>query len=536
MEDGAAANDLERVLALKTVRDTASCGLFLAAIRELGRDGVDFTLERLDALMRVEEHFQALLLYDQIEFLRQPANISEGDHDFALSVQRICLEAANGFQRFLRNRNTWAVTREAMDIMFRVTGLAMNAIHCFMKWGYFLNEPGKVPPWKQVHALYTLADGDGYAQVPFLLHASQQTYKPSVQSLYLRTLILDLLNTGNLSKLQVEIADGWFSSWCSDYSLDAEYSSRQHLFYVDLASETGMHLMRRDSLGQTMRYVRADGLKAQIEDVQAGLRRGQLFAGYGAGAVFPVEAHVALLAIIERLYQSILAGSENRIEERTHYADREVDVALGFDRLVRKMRETPADAPPAAAPAPAPSFSETIELSPAGMSLLAAPAPAADASPQPAADPEIERWRVQDLSSKGFGLMVERGSSDAVMSNGLMGLRNHETGGWIVGSIVRKLPNRMLGEMLVGVEVLSFRPIVVDLHHVKRGEATTAIYLPGLDTNGKLDSILVRAEDFAGDNLFDLQAGPNKYRIHLNRIIRKGADWIKVRFEIKGKA
>jgi hypothetical protein len=83
--------------------------------------------------------------------------------------------------------------------------------------------------------------------------------------------------------------------------------------------------------------------------------------------------------------------------------------------------------------------------------------------------------------------------------------------------------------------VQSFRPIAVELHNVKRGEATTAIYLPGLDTNGKLDSILVRAEDFAGENLFDLQAGPNRYRIHLNRIIRKGADWIKARFEIKGK-
>ena len=534
MDAAAPANDLERVLALKTVRDTAACGLFLAAIRELGRDGADFSLERLDALMRVEEHFQALLLYDQIEFLRQPANISEGDHDFALSVQRICLEAANGFQRFLRNRNTWAVTREAMDTMFRVTGLALNAIHCFMKWGYFLNEPGKLPPWKQVHALYTLADGDGYAQVPFLLHGSQQNFKPSVQSLYLRTLILDLLNTGNLSKLQVEIADGWFSSWCVDYGLDTEYSSRQHLFYVDLASETGMHLMRRGSHGETMRYVRADGLKTQIEEVQAGLRRGQLFAGYGAGAVFPVEAHVALLAIIERLYQSILAGSENRIEERTHYADREVDVALGFALLFRKMRELPAER---AAPAtvPAPSFSDTVELSPAGMSLVTPSALPADAAPEAPVDSEVERWRVQDLSSKGFGLIVDRGSSDAVLLNGLMGLRNHETGGWIVGSIVRKLPNRIRGEMLVGIEVLSFRPIAVELHNVKRGEPTTAIYLPGLDTNGKLDSILVRAEDFAGDNLFDLQAGPNRYRIHLNRIIRKGADWIKARFEIKGK-
>ena len=525
--------DVERVLALKTVREPTSRGHFLAAIREYGRDGVEFTLERLNHLMRIEEHFQALLLYDQIDFLRQPFAVSDSDRDFALNIQRICLESANGLQRYLRNRNAWATNREALDVMFRVTGLALHSIHSFVKWGYFLNEPGRAAPWKQVHALYLLADADGYAQVPFVLHPSQQGFKPSVQSLYLRTLILDLLNTGNLTKVQIEIADGWFSSWCNDYSLDAEFSTRQHLFYVDVASDSGMHLVRKDSHGDTMRYVRVDGLKAQIEEVQAGLRHGRLYAGYGAGAVFPVEEHVALLAIIEKLYHSILAGSENRIEERTHFEDREVDITVGVERVMRKVREAPSL--PAAASFEAPSgLAETIEITPAGMSLVAnEPHLPAFAAP---VDAEVERWRVQDLSSKGYGLIVERAAADAVLLNGLIALRNHVTGGWIVGSVVRKLANRVRGEMLVGVEVLAFRPIPVALTPVKGGPAMQALYLPGLDTNGKLDSIVVRAGDFTADNAFIIGAGGGEYRLRLNRIIKKGADWIKARFEIESKA
>ena len=175
-----------------------------------------------------------------------------------------------------------------------------------------------------------------------MLHPTQPSFKPSVQSLYLRTLILDLLNTGNLSKMQIEIADGWFSSWCNDYALDTEYSSRQHLFYVDVASDTGMHLMRKDSHGETMRYMRADGLKAQIEEVQAGLRHGRLYAGYGAGARLPGRSSTWRCSPSSRSStSSILAGSENRIEERTHYEDREVDVAVGVERVMRKMRERP---------------------------------------------------------------------------------------------------------------------------------------------------------------------------------------------------
>jgi hypothetical protein len=451
---------------------------------------------------------------------------------FAQNVQRICVAAATGSLRFRGGRASGAGAPDALDRMFRVTGLALNCIHCFVKWGYFLNEPGRSAPWRQVHALYQLAESDGYSQVPFVLHPAQPSFRPSVQSLYLRTLLLDLLNTGNLTKVQVEIADGWFSSWCRDYSLDTEYSSRQHLFYVDLSSESGLHIMRKDSVGEAVRYVRADNLKAQIEEVQAGLRHGRLFAGYGAGAVFAVEEHVALLAVIEKLYRSILAGSENRIEERTHYEDREVDVAAGIDRLLRKARGETA-AVPAATAASAAALMQTIEISPAGLALVEA-APAVQVEPT-SVDPDVERWRVYDLSSRGYGLLVDRAASEAVLLNGVIGLRNQETGAWICGTVVRKMPSRSRGEVLVGVEVLCYHVIPVDLAPANGGPAVGALYLPGADDNGKQDSILVRVGEFRAGHAFGIRLGSAVYNIRLNRIIRKGADWIRARFEIVSK-
>jgi hypothetical protein len=487
--------NVERILALKTIRETGPRGEFLAAIRELGKDDGDFTLERLRELIRIEEHFQSLLLYDQIDFLKQ-ARAGEPEREFALNVQRICLEAANAFQRFLRNRNAWATTRDTLETVFRVTGLALNDVHCFVKWGAFLGE-SRAAPWMQIHALYALAETAGYGQVAFTLHASRPGFRPTVQSLYLRTLLLEQLNAGNLTKSQLEIADGWFASWCNDYSLDQDYSTRHHAFYVDLLSESGLHLMRKDSHGETIRYVRVEGLKAQIEDVRAGLRQGRLYAGYGAGALFPLEEHVAVLATVEKLYQSVVADNQNRVEERTSLDDRAVDVVVGVDQALRKM---------AAPPAPA------------------------------AAQPDVEHWRVFDLSSKGFGLLVDRATSELVPLNGLIALRNQESGGWIAATVVRKLPNRVRDDTLIGVEVLSYRPIAVEFVPEKGGAALPAIYLAGTDPAGKLDSLIVRLADFHTDQTLVLKAGAATYRIRLNRIIRKGADWIKARFEIESKA
>jgi hypothetical protein len=532
------APEVERVLALNTVRDAESLAILHGAVLAAGREEAEFTWERLQELVALVEHFQALLLYDQVEFLRasgEPAT----DREFATSVQRVNLEAANGFQRFLRSRAAWATTAEANDEVPRVTGLALDAIHGLMKWGYFLGEPGRSAPWRQMHALFALADGEGTARTPFVLHAAQPGFRPTVQSLYLRTLVLDLLNAGNLSRVQIEIADGWFSSWCQDYTLDADYTPGRHLFYVDLDSPGGMRLLRGDSPGQTARYVGVEALKVQIEEVQSGLRHGHLYAGYGSGALFPVEEHVTLLATIEKLYNSVLSGHESRIEERTHFEDREVDVVCGAERVMRRVREgAPASmASSPAAAAPMQVVTQTIELTPSGLSLVSHEPPPATTSVDLdlAADPEIERWRVHDLSSRGFGLIIDHTASDTVLLNGLLALLNHETGGWILGSVVRKRPSRVRGEVLVGVEVLSYHPIAVELVPAAGGTPAEALYLPGGDSSGKHDSLVVRSGAFDSGRPYAIRTPEGEFRVRMNRIIRKGADWINARFEIEGK-
>jgi hypothetical protein len=486
------SSEADRALHVTSVREPGPRSHFLAALRELGREGGDYSMSRLQRLIAVDGHFHTLLARDQAEFLTGSAAPTDADRDFVVSVQRIFLEAANGYQRFLRQRAAWATSRESLDTMFRVTGLALNAVHAFVKWGYFGNEAGRSVPWKQLHALHALAEADGYSQVPFVVLDSRPAWSASVQALYLRTLLLDMLHTGKLSRAQIEIADGWLAAWCNDYALDTEYSSRHHLFCVDVASDSGLHLVRRDRQGASLRYVRAENLKAQIDEAQAALRQGHSPAGT-ATASFPMGEQVALLAVLEKLYLSIVAGSENRQEERAHLAEREVEVVVGFPRLLAKVH-----------------------------------------GQDPAAD--IERWRVQDLSGNGYGLVADRPAADAVTLHGVVALRNQATGGWIACTVVRKLSDRARGEMLVGLEVLSYRPVPVDLVPADGGDPSPALYLPGQEPNGRQDTILAHARDFAAGGPFVLHAGGAVWRVAMSRIVSRGSDWVRARFEIESKA
>ena len=524
--------EIERVLAIGTVRGAPERSALLTAVRDLGRADVEFGVDRLEGLIRVVDHFQALLLYGQLEFLRQPFGDPDTDRDFALTVQRICLEAANGFQRFLRNRASWARTRDAIEMMYQVTGLALSAIHCSVKWGYFLDESAR-PPWKQMHALYALADADGYAQVPFVLHASQPDFQASVQSLYLEALLLGLLNSGSLTKGQIEIADGWLAGWCREYSLVAP-ASEPNGVCVDLASDAGLRIADPSMRGEDVRQLRADALKGQIVHLQSELAHGRLHAERGAGSAFPIEEHTALLAIVEKLQETIVSGGEARVDRRTTLDNREVDVAIGIDRAMRKMREAPA---PATRPdRPAVAQMEMIEVSETGLSALTAdPQIAAATVEASAADPEVERWRVHDLSSRGFGLLVDRAAAEAVPLNAIVSLRNQEKGGWIVGTVVRKQPSRGRGEVLVGVEVLAYRPIPVDLQPQGAATSVRGLFLPGPDAGGRLDSLLLPLGDFRVGGSFTVRSGAARYGVRLNRVVRKGADWINARFEVESK-
>jgi hypothetical protein len=280
-----------------------------------------------------------------------------------------------------------------------------------------------------------------------------------------------------------------------------------------------------------VRFIRTDAIKAQIDEVQSGLRHGRLFAGYGAGALFPIEAHVALLATIEKLHQSVLSGNEARVEERTHFEDREVDVVHGSEVVMRKIGEAPRAR--ASTPATSSEVTDTVELTPSGLSLVSQEPAAVPVRPE--ADPDVERWRVHDLSSRGYGLLVDHAVAEALPVNGLIALANQETGGWILGNVVRKRPSRVRGEVLAGVEVLCYRPIAVQLQPAGGGEAVEALYLPGSDSSGKLDSLILRAGHFDTGRGFALRTGDGEFKLRLNRIVRKGSDWINARFEIEAK-
>jgi len=437
---------------------------------------------------------------------------------FARDLHVMHSVAAKTLEMLVARRGEWS-QGEADPLLQRVIAFALYHQGAAIKWSFFRHEPVKPTIWPELHKLYLFADNHGFAASPLSLFAAEGPYKISVLSLYLRALMLDVLNTGSLTMPQIEIADGWLAEWTTEYVLEESYSQRSHALFVDLERMAGLQLVTGNITRPSYRYVRVDGLKEQVESVRAQLRTGNPYLGRGAPNLFSIEEHVSLLSAIERLYTTLLQASASRIEERKTVSNLLADVRLGFDEVRRIVSSGKAASAAGAGPE---------------LSLL----PNADRDQTPA------RWKIHDMSSKGIGMMVDRVTGERASVGQLLAIRPDGFTQFMLGVVVRKLTQRALGETLLGVELLSYRPLPITLYRYAHprdampdaaSAPIDAIYVPGRDREGKADILVLPSGDFGLKNVFSLPTSMVNFRVRINRVLRKGGDWVGLRFEVIGK-
>ena len=62
-----------------------------------------------------------------------------------------------------------------------------------------------------------------------------------------------------------------------------------------------------------------------------------------------------------------------------------------------------------------------------------------------------------------------------------------------------------------------------------------AIYAPVSSGTGRIDSLLLDANEFARGGQYKLPTRGGAFRIKLNRVIDRGDRWVRVGFEVLGK-
>jgi hypothetical protein len=451
---------------------------------------------------------------------------------------------------------------EAADKSISSDQLLRLALHHYSestKWGFYRHEPVRLAVWQQLHRVFSLIEAaqcENNTCSPYPGDASSET----MRSRYIRTLLLDLLNTHNLSAVQNEIADAWLAQWCGTYTLEPRFSADRHRLLVDLEGSAGLELASEPRAGEGVRFVSMPQIGSQLTQLHESLRSGKIYGGPSVEQ-FPIEAHLALADVLSRLHETVLGATAGLIERRELVTDQTVDVMFGFDNICRTLAGHPTAKTPS-------STTATFELAlePVTGQHPAVPKAARDF----AGEGPHQTWQLIDVSTKGMGLRTNTSEADGIEPGDLLLTRLSETSapGWILVNVARKKLHRAKAgaasiggqattqELRLGAEILSREPIVVEgkcFAATARGDTQTAIfdptladdsgasqpdrpihalYLPGDADDARTDSLLFAIDELGASNMLELSSPAGVFTVRLSRVVRKGGRWISYRFDV----
>lgn len=101
----------------------------------------------------------------------------------------------------------------------------------------------------------------------------------------------------------------------------------------------------------------------------------------------------------------------------------------------------------------------------------------ADRQAEPGAAGTTETWTTEDESAEGFGAFLRMHDGDDFAVGDLVAARTDRPGPWRIG-VIRRLSTRDNGYHSIGVQVLAFGAMLVELTDTRTGSSTAALVVP----------------------------------------------------------
>lgn len=314
-------------------------------------------------------------------------------------------------------------------------------------------------------------------------------------------LLLASLNVGILTAPQMELAHRWLATRARETRIEPFFDPEAHWYQIDLGRARGPERVSPTSaVADTTRYLAVASLGARLGQARAQLYAGQLSVGTTPNRIAALHFG-AFLDLAERLWSPDWRRSNWRAE-RDKAEGETIEVVLGVEPVLDAL-STDGDA----------------------------------------AAPAVTSWPLRDKSASGLGVLLPREAGAQVPLGVLIAYRAHESGGWKLGTVVRRIRGAEEDAWMVGIRRLSDSPVAVDLDpHSDELQLETdantecpAIYAPINADGGRIDGLIMDADRFGLATEYLLPAAKGAFHIRANRVLDRGEQWVRFGFEVLGK-
>jgi hypothetical protein len=390
--------------------------------------------------------------------------------------------------------------------------------------------------WADLHALFQMACSAQIERAP--VGALPDGVLTTIEQEYLRVLLLQLMNTGNLSPRHVEWVASQLSEWCAPLRLSLEPQTVSS-FYVDLAERTGLRRRTPQPLEGRVLFLDTRPLHAMLMQNIVMLEqmiRNDPLSDKAARRAEHLNLLTKLAAQVDPEFRPVIRRGERQS------ATGRVDAIVGFTKISAFLKED--ETGPATEVKPrSGSFDETLEIATFGR-MRNETARTQEVARRRLATfaPSGGAWEVRDISTTGYRLVAPMTVINAVTLGTLVAIRAQGESLWTLG-IVRRMKRLTSERAEIGLQVIANNLVGVELSVVKRGdadyfvdgEATTVhnrtfqgLFLSlrkrGADTS--IQTLIVPAGEYRPGMRLHMSAANSSQRIAFGRLLEQQPDWI----------
>jgi hypothetical protein len=390
--------------------------------------------------------------------------------------------------------------------------------------------------WSELHSLFQIACSIELERQPIAVLADGTL--TTIEQEYLRVLLLQLMNAGNLSARHVEWVAEQLSEWCAPLRLNVE-SSTATSFYVDLGARSGLKRRAPGPLEGRVLFLDTRPLHAMLMQNVVMLEqkvRSDPLSDRTLRRTEQLNLMTKLAAQVDPEFRPVPRRGE-RIN-----ASGAVDAIVGFTKIAGYLHDEEVH-PLAEKRHRTGNFDDSIELATFGhmrnenarVQEVARRLLAAYAAPGGA-------WDIRDVSHTGYRLVAPMSVINSVTLGTLAAIRAHGQPLWTLG-IVRRMKRLTSERAEIGLQVIANNLVGVELFEQKRGDADYSVdgvvptvsgrRFPGLflslrrrDSEATIQTLIVPAGEYQPGKRMQMRVARVAQQIAFGRLLEQQPEWI----------
>ena len=453
--------------------------------------------------------------------------------------QRQLYLAYTQFYDVYQNQTKLKISDEKFNL---ILARLLNATFIMTKWRYFDDQPAPVGAWENVHKIIKTAENLAILNKNLFLY-NFQIKETSIAALLKRGFMLDTLQKGNFSRLQIQLTDQVLKIWATNPLIVNKYKNDRYHFCIVLENDRGPERVRALEKFAEYRFWKTTRLADLIEAYLCAVDTGKSLEAFGLDKVAPTSVMLKLFKKLraEWCVEGYMRQRRKEVRNKNHKL---LNVSQGLHEISLRLNAIQLKQSPKATENG--DFSFELKAAMYRKNQLIASKQQNTLG--------NENWWLVDESANGFAVDFGKEVSNWVDVGKLIGYTSTDDKETFFIAEIKSVRKQANGTFRAGIELVADNGVAMQVSRVDSEKSTEALSSYFVDTydasathfktfetlylKSKGENALSKARlimprsEFKRGSEYCIHVDGEEHVVQAGRVLSKHRDWIMVELPI----